>query len=268
MKLKSIFTAILLGLCIISVPQDIYGQKKSSHRSGKTTTTKKSVTSSQKSALTKADLQGKDYLGWADVSMQGARMATNVQFESDKLIYYFASNKKNDSDWTIADNEVSFKMAGYPVNLSSKNKGETLEGTCLMGNKKLPVKLYSLGNKGVYDKKSLLEKIESSKYTASMDGTGQDVILNMPANFKLINDEEDPEEMSYKVSGDVEIYTYIGTMKGEISFEENEIKYTGVDGKEYSLPYNAINENVMKLPLGSKNIPNFGKMDFTVYLYF
>lgn len=267
MKLKSFFTAILLGVCIISGPQDIYGQKKSSQRSGKAATTKRGTTT-QNSTLVKENLLDRSYVGWADVNLQGARIASGLDFNSSYLTFYFGSKDKINGAWTIANNKVSFEMNGFPVKLTSKDKGKTLEGTCMMGNKSIPVKYYSWGEKGIYDESSLLAKIKDGKYTASLDGNAKGTLLNIPANFKLNIDEDDPDEMTYKITGDVEIYTYIGSIKGEIYFDEDEIVITGLDDEEYSVKYKDINENILKLPLGSKNIPNFGSMDFSVYLYF
>ena len=266
MKIKTILTAMLLGTCIVSMPSDMMAQGKSTGKSGSGTASKGAV---KKSPLTKSDLIGKKYVGWFDTGAQtqGNRIYSSLDFKESGLDLNYG-NKKYDCTWNVDNNEVSFTFSNVPVILYSKDNGKTLEGNP-SNNKNLPIKYFYLGEEGTYDKQSLKDKLESGKYISSLIlKFPNNTMVDVPATFKISVDENDPEEMSFKVTGDVEMFNYLGALKGDVSFEENEIEYKGVDGKKHTLKYKDMNKNVMILPLGQKNLNEVGSMDFVVNIYF
>lgn len=273
MKIKTILAAVLLGTCIVSMPSDMMAQKKSTG-TRKSATAKKSSSGTaskgavKKSPLTKSDLIGKKYVGWFDTRAQlGNRLYSSLDFKESGLDLDYAS-REYDCIWNVDNNEVSFTFSNIPVILYSKDNGKTLEGFP-SNNKNLPIKYFYLGEEGTYDKQSLKKKLVSGKYTSSLIIKFREGTINIPATFKISVDEEDPEEMSFKVTGDSEMFNYTGALKGDIFFEDNGIEYEGVDGEEYTLEYKDINKNVLIIPLGEKKLVTYdGLADLDVYIYF
>lgn len=273
MKIKTILAGVLLGACIVSMPSDMMAQQKATGNPKSATAKKTSSAPAskgvvKKSPLTKSDLINKKYVGWFDAGakLQGNRLYSCLDFKESGVDIQYSINEY-DCVWNVNNNEVSFTFSNIPVVLYSKDNGKTLEGK--YSNDNLPIKYFYLGEEGTYNKQSLKDKLMSGKYTSSLTcKVPKSVVLDVPATFKLSVDEDNPEEMSFKVTGDVAMFNFIGALKGDISFEENEIEYKGVDGEKHSLKYKDINKNVMIIPLGGKNLDNFGHMDFEVNIYF
>ena len=243
MKLRSILGCFIAASLVFATAPDMMAQKKSS--SSRKTTSKSTSTSS---AITKDKLVGKTYKGWLELVKDNL---TDVDVKLDENQFVLdLGNAKGTGTWDVKANTLNVTLkSGMKLKLTSPDNGFILQGTATFQGTTGKIKLYQ-NREFSWDKPTLINALEKNDFYTlllAVDNSGYGV--DCPITFKFTKDPDNPNEGTFKISGDHKMLTELGVLKGSIVFDDNQLTIRGINGNEYTEKYSDM-EGTFYLRLG------------------
>ena len=243
MKLRSILGCFIAASLVFATAPDMMAQKKSSS----------SRSPSTSSGLTKADVNGKDYVGYITLGTD-MELFVRVSISDNDLSVIMQRGTEVGGSWSVSGNTLtsSSSNGNFKLTLTSKDKGKILEGTCLINGQKKSVKLYQCPSVS-WDKATLKSAIEKDNFIAFVNAIDRDGMgVGAPVTFKYTKDLDNSNTGTFKVSGNSKILTELGALKGTLEFGDDSVKITGINGNQDILDYSDI-DGAVYLNLGRKS---------------
>lgn len=235
---------LIAATMVLATAPDMMAQKKSS--SSRKTSTGTST------GLTKADVNGKDYVGYItlDTDME---LFVRVSISDNDLSVILQRGVELNGSWSISGKTLTYTSSNgnLKFNLTSANKGKTLEGTGVLNGQRKNVKLYRCPDI-TWDKASLKDAIEKGGFIAFVNAIESDGMgLGAPVTFKYTKDLDNSNAGTFKVTGNSKLLTELGVLKGTLEFGDNAVTITGINGNQDILDYSDIN-GAIYLNLGNQ----------------
>lgn len=243
MKLRSILGCFIAASLVFATAPDMMAQKKSS--SSRKTPSKSTSTSS---AITKDKLVGKTYKGWLEME-KDVLIDVDVTLDENQVVFNFG-NAKGTGTWDVNANTINATLkSGMKLKLSSPDKGFILQGTFTLQGTTGKVKLYE-NRDFSWDKTTLINAlVKNDFYTLLLAVDNSGIGIDCPITFKFTKDPDNPNEGTFKISGDHKMLTELGVLKGSIVFDDNQLTIRGINGNETTEKYSDM-EGTFYLRLG------------------
>lgn len=267
MKTKTLFCTALVALIVLCCGSDSQAQKKSTGKRktpAKTTTTKKTPPP----ALSMDELIDMTYSVYQKFNNDNMYMYSSLEFESSKIVNIDFGYTVLEGNWSISGNKLTIVSGGLTYSLTSNDGGITFTGTCTNPKGTYPIKMYSNACRNLTDisnSKSWLNALKKGEYDdvwARYYVKSGDMCFADPVKVKFVEDENNPDEGTVKISGDGTFMELLGSFKSVYNFGEEGLTVHFKDSTPVKASTWAYSDNCggcFCVQLGTKTLPGKGK---------
>lgn len=267
MKLKSILKLTLAVVVLICGCADLQAQKKSSTKKKTTSTT--NTTKKNYPPISQEFLNNKELVLSQDMG-DGELMRVIINLDFNDLSIFMAGAELVGTA-SISGNTLTIKSGALLFTLNSTDGGYHFTGTIknTSNNRTNALDGYIFAPKPgniSQETKSALLKGEYISFLEVVISKNEPV-FSLPVTVTYTQDPEDPNILSYKVKGTSKIMSVLGTLKGEIEFNEEDYVIRNNLRNDNPFPYSKRNLYSPVFYIGTTRIQGVGNADLYLQLF-
>lgn len=265
MNLKSISKIFLAITLLIGGGVDTYAQKKTTakKKTAATSTVKKNYPPLSEQALNEQTIVCVCDLG------EGNLVKASIYLDFSDLSIYM-SGAELGGRASVSGNTLTITSGGLVFTLTSNDGGYHFTGTLkdTRRNKTCSLNGYLFAPKPDTITRETCKALLKGEYAAFIDVYTSDTEpqFYFPVTLNMTVDPNNPYAFSYKIKGESKIMPFLGSLKGEMEFNENNVVYTAIDDDDFDVSYEKRNKYSIVFYLGDVNIPRQGRSQVFLYL--